>query len=279
MGGSALVVGSSDCQSGAGNVDGVLAVHIEGQSTVFAESNPLGAATILGSGNLAPVPGFLVHGGSAVLTGVGAATASVGRIVLVTAQFYGTSQLFFHSTTDVSVSFPCSSAMLAAGAKTLVAWVRFFGYSSLVPILPLPFYGQSYLQVNPEVISVPLPLDTVVEAPRTFRVGQQLQQGDLAIYFRTGAGRVNPVWVSYTFFYEQRQLGPRRTPVKGFELGAYYVSDFAPTKPGNWVVRWEYQASLWEPIQSQEMSFLVQDAVAADDPQDTTVRVKKYGWI
>ena len=109
--------------------------------------------------------------------------------------------------------------------------------------------------------------------------------GGLQLFLRNSAGAVMPASVSFTLYWLRNgipfQAGPaNRVPARGPNVGQFYVTgrvgEFG--QPGDWLVRWTYQQNFFSPIQEVESRFSVQDAVAAADPRDTTVRILKYGW-
>ncbi len=123
-------------------------------------------------------------------------------------------------------------------------------------------------------------------SPRVFRYLQLLQRGDLAIYIRDESGQpVNPERIVFTIFFQRadgslQRVGPeKRTPVSG-DPGEFYAACRAgeSAQPGCWRICWEFQRTLQEVIQVCGLSYLVQDAVLAQDPRDTTVRTVKFGW-
>lgn len=118
-----------------------------------------------------------------------------------------------------------------------------------------------------------------------FKWGESFQVGDLNLFIRDSVGPVNPNAVSYTLYWIRDgvpyQAGPaNRVPARGPNVGQFYVTgrvgDFG--QPGDWMVRWYYQRFFFSETSVVEYRFVVQDAVAAADPRDVTVRVLKYGW-
>lgn len=118
-----------------------------------------------------------------------------------------------------------------------------------------------------------------------FKWGDAFQVGDLNLFVRDSAGSVNPNAVSYTLYWIRNgvpyQAGPaNRVPARGPNAGQFYVTgrvgDFG--QPGDWMVRWYTQRFLFSETNVVEYRFVVQDALAAADPRDVTVRVLKYGW-
>lgn len=121
--------------------------------------------------------------------------------------------------------------------------------------------------------------------PKTFRFLQVFQRGDLPIYIYDENGPVVPERINYTLYFVYptgalRLVGPaQRTPVSG-ELGEFYATGRAgeSSQPGCWLIRWEFQRTLLDAVQTKEMNFRVFDAVLAADPHDTLTRCRKYGW-
>lgn len=118
-----------------------------------------------------------------------------------------------------------------------------------------------------------------------FKWEESFQVGDLSLFVRDSVGSVNPNAVSYTLYWIRNgvpyQAGPaNRVPARGPSVGQFYVTgrvgDFG--QPGDWMVRWYYQRFLFSETNVVEYRFVVQDALAAADPRDSTVRVLKYGW-
>lgn len=118
-----------------------------------------------------------------------------------------------------------------------------------------------------------------------FKWNDSFQVGDLNLFVRNSAGPVNPNAVSYTLYWIRNgvpyQAGPaNRVPARGPNVGQFYVTgrvgDFG--QPGDWMVRWYYQRFFFSETSVVEYRFVVQDALAAADPRDITVRVLKYGW-
>jgi hypothetical protein len=118
-----------------------------------------------------------------------------------------------------------------------------------------------------------------------FKWGESFQVGDLNLFVRDSAGSVNPNAVSYTLYWIRNgvpyQAGPaNRVPARGSNVGHFYVTgrvgDFG--QPGDWMVRWYFQRFFFSETNVVEYRFVVQDALAAADPRDVTVRVLKYGW-
>lgn len=117
------------------------------------------------------------------------------------------------------------------------------------------------------------------------RWDQFFQPGDLMLFLRNSFGPIMPNSVSYTLYWIRNgipyQAGPaNRVPARGPRLGEFYVTgrigEFG--QPGMWMVRWYYQRNFYSASESVDYRFTVQDAVAAADPRDTTVRYLKYGW-
>ncbi len=121
--------------------------------------------------------------------------------------------------------------------------------------------------------------------PKTFRYLHVFQRGDLPIYVFDSTGPVVPARIVFTLFFVRpngalKQVGPlHRTPVAGM-AGEFYATGRAgeSDQPGCWVIRWEFQRTLNDAIQIKEMAFQVLDAALASDPQDITVRCRKFGW-
>jgi hypothetical protein len=121
--------------------------------------------------------------------------------------------------------------------------------------------------------------------PKTFRYLHVFQRGDLPIYVFNATGPVVPERIVFTVYFVRpggalKQVGPpRRTPVAGME-GEFYATGRAgeSDQPGCWMIRWEFQRTLSEAVQTKDMYFQVLDAVLANDPRDTTPRCRKYGW-
>lgn len=118
-----------------------------------------------------------------------------------------------------------------------------------------------------------------------FKWGQFFQPGDLQFFVRDSFGPVNPNSVRYTLYWIRNgipfQAGPaNRVPGHGPSVGEFYVTGRVGEggQPGNWLVKWQYQRFFFSEINEKEFRFVVQDAVAAADPRDTTQRIYKFGW-
>jgi hypothetical protein len=137
----------------------------------------------------------------------------------------------------------------------------------------------------PSVVCVPPPVETTFPKPQTFRYLEPIDRGDLAIYYSTCSGPVDPVRVVYSVFEIRpdgslKQVGPlERIPAHG-AVGEYYATGRAGEcgQPGKWLIRWEAQLSFSSEPLVKEMCFRVQDAVLANSPDDITCRAVKYGW-
>jgi hypothetical protein len=177
--------------------------------------------------------------------------------------------------------------------------VVFSGSGQLVLSEPEPMRGSSSLSAFMLVQTEPLSVcaQARLPPPKSFRWGQLLQRGDLSIWIReVGFPRLNPFasdsaptspqFVTYTYYQVKGQalfqVGPaEHVPARG-DVGEFYATGTVGRfggQPGNWVLRWKFQRDSESPVQFEDYSFAVQDAVAAQDPRDQTPRVRKFGWI
>lgn len=263
----------------------VVAGLILGAATVQGDAHPQAAGTASGAAT--------VSGTAAVLAGIGetipgtATTAgSVGLNQISTGQVSGTS--------IVSVDLTTPASGTAAGTSTVsqVTPTRFrdfsgyiFGKGTLVWSYPRPMVGKTVIASHVVVTTVEPAIRAVVAPPKCFRYHQGLQRGDLSIFISVRAGPLSPYKVTYTMFQlrpsgSRFQVGPaHRTPSSG-SVGEYYATGRAGDagQPGDWIIRWEYQRSFGGAFQTKEQEFRVLDAVLANDPKDSTVRIRKYGW-
>lgn len=147
-----------------------------------------------------------------------------------------------------------------------------------------PVIGTSAMVAHLVSEQEPPPVLASVTGIKALRWGVLLERGELTMYLRSPSGPVMPAAVSYTLYQVKNgslfQVGPAgRTPAHG-SLGEFYVTGRIGEggQPGDWVVRWAYQRFFYSAISYVEYPFQVQDAVAAKDPRDITVRIEKYGW-
>jgi hypothetical protein len=158
------------------------------------------------------------------------------------------------------------------------------GSSRLVWSYPMPLRGFTTLAAYVEVFRVPLPI--CLRPPvRSYRWGQDLQRGDLAIWLRqVGGFAISPYRVTYTLYMvmsggQLRLVGPpQREPARG-DVGEFYATGVAGAggQPGRWVIKWYYQIFFNGPIYEESMEFDVLDAFMAGVPDPG--RVCKRGWF
>ncbi len=116
------------------------------------------------------------------------------------------------------------------------------------------------------------------------RFKEFLHDDELTISLWDSTGHISPVRIVYRLYQVRSdgsrfQVGSQRVPVEK-SVGEYYAAERAGElgQPGDWVVVWEFQKDSQTAPQLEEMAFRVSDAVMAADPNDTTVRSRKYGW-
>lgn len=214
--------------------------------------------------------------GSSAMSGAG------GTIYLGSGTFLGSSTLEWDYVQDGASTMVGTSNMTGTGYVIKNGGALILGTSSMVQSTLLPIWGTSFASMNPLVVT---PLRSITMGPKTFRWMQLLQRGDLSIFFCDGDGTVAPIQVVYSLYFvrldgTRRPVGPpNRVPVSG-DFGEYYAvgSAGAGGQPGNWVIEWKYQRSIFHSVEVVEMSFMVLDAVLAQDPYDVTDRKVKFGW-
>ncbi len=263
----------------------VLSGLASGQATVEGDVNPQGAGIISGVPTVSgdATTEFFV---SCILTGGSSVTSEVGVLRLGSGVISGTSNLDWDYFVNGAGQVDGQATVLGLGFRTVNASGYIFGIGRFLwSGAPLPIFGKATLVGEP-VVDHPLSaVRAIVAEPKGFRYLQLLQRGDLPIYICNGTGPVSPVWIGFTMYQvlpcgARKRVGPfQRTPVKGL-VGEYYATGRAGEsgQPGNWVIVWEWKHYFNGATQSKEMNFQVLDAVAAADPQDITVRCRKYGW-
>jgi hypothetical protein len=224
---------------------------------------------------------FLDAGGT--VTGSGVLTGSASLAQLLSGNLTGSGVLSIPGLEASGTVFG-SSTVIGDALRTIGVSGVIQGQGTLfLSGVPDTVYGTSSLtgELVSEVIPPPLSQPTEL---KTFRWGEFFQPEDLTLYLRDSSGPVMPNSVSYTLYWLRNgvpfQAGPAdRTPVRGV-LGEFYatgkVGEFG--QPGDWLIRWHYQRNFFSPLQEVEFRFVIQDALAAADPRDVTVRVQKYGW-
>jgi hypothetical protein len=120
--------------------------------------------------------------------------------------------------------------------------------------------------------------------PSIFKYGHVFQRGELPIYISDLSGNpVSPAIVTYTIFrYEAGNPNPiqvgaaDRTPVNA-GIGEYYVSGVAGEfgQPGEWFVRWRYQADIDSPVTEDYYPFEVLDT---SQLASSCGKTGKFGW-
>lgn len=242
-----------------------------------------GGSTMAGSSSTSMGGAVIFHFDESV-SGTSDMSGTGGTIYLGSGTFLGSSSFVGGWTVDGSSSMGGSSSMSGDGfvVHRIDGGAVMLGTSSMQQATLLPIWGTSFASMNPLVIT---PLRSITMGPKTFRWMQLFQRGDLSIFFCDGDGTVAPIQVVYSLYFvrldgTRRPVGPsNRTPVSG-DFGEYYAvgSAGAGGQPGNWVIEWKYQRSIFHPVEVVEMSFMVLDAVLAQDPYDITDRKVKFGW-
>lgn len=193
--------------------------------------------------------------------------------------------------TDVRQAGPPSSGVSTGGSVLTGSLVRtlslrgsIYGGTRLSLSMPMPIVGSTTIAGYLEHTEV-LPACTSCDL-KTFRYGQTLQRGDLALSVVGPCGVcINPYRVTYTLYqiFDNNCFIPVdpivREPVKGGDMGEYYVVGYAGDggQPGKWAIRWEYQIFFEGSVNTKIEMFFVQDAIAAGIPDPT--RVCQKGWF
>ena len=119
------------------------------------------------------------------------------------------------------------------------------------------------------------------------RWGQMLSRGDLPLFLDDAPlSPFAPYLVNYTLYFVRpggyaQQIGAaNRTPVMA-RVGEFYATGEAGVggQPGTWRITWRWQRSAGMPFECYSYDFRVIDAATANDPNDTTRRCRKYGWL
>jgi hypothetical protein len=242
------------------------------------------SATLTGSSVFA-ADGVRVQSASAVDVGASSYVASGGGIYLASANFLGSSTFEYDYQVEAEATDNGFSTFTADGVRVLTATAIDHGFSTFAEFGAF-FEGSSSFVVTLAEVVRESRLFLEEDNKLTFAWNHLFQRGDLGIFLRDHLGPTHPVSISYVMFYvrpdgSRVQAGPsNRFPARCHRLGAFYVTGRAGEfgQPGDWIVRWSFQKTFYAPIQVEEQSFRVEDAVLAQDPNDVTERVTKYDW-
>jgi hypothetical protein len=163
------------------------------------------------------------------------------------------------------------------------------GVGRVVLSLPDPLRGSgrtaAYVEVARNLIA--RPCSRTKHGSIEVRWGQMLTRGDLPLYLDEGPMRpFAPYLLSYTLYlireggYAQQVGASGRTPVMA-RVGEFYATGEAGVggQPGLWRITWKWQRSAGMPFETYSYNFRVTDAATLNDPNDTTPRCRKYGWL
>lgn len=161
-----------------------------------------------------------------------------------------------------------------------------YGRGTLLWSGPSPARGTGTLRGGIVLTVYPPPICCPCRtAPKQFRWGQVLTNGDLTFSLCDGSGNpFSPQVISYAFYktmpggqYKQLVGPPTRHPVMA-NVGCYYATGVMSCgQPGDWVIVWTYQRFWWSQPECISEPFQVLDAVLAGGA-DPTPRCKKFGW-
>jgi hypothetical protein len=230
----------------------------------------------------APISHVIVQ----TLTGFATVSADSQELFNVSGFVVGSGALIDGTLLDAAaVSF--GSGVVSGNAVRIIGASGFtFGGSTIALSVPEPIFGVAVVTAYMEVIHVPFPVCLTPPVSTTFRWGQTLTRGDLAICIVDGFGNpLGPVCVSYTLYHivrgcAQIQIGASGRKPATSSLGCYYVTGTAGEcgQPGLWMVRWKYQRTFGAPVVEKECFFQVLDHVLGPVFGDTLQRECKYGW-
>lgn len=240
-----------------------------------------GGSTMAGSSSTS-VGGTVIFHFDESVSGSSDMSVAGGVLYIGSGYFLGSSTFEWDYVQDGASSMAGSSSMTGNGYVIKNGGAIILGTSSLTQATLYPVWGTSFASMNPLVVT---PVRAITMGPKTFRWMQLFQRGDLSIFFCDGDGTVAPIQVVYSLYFvrlggTRRPVGPpNREPVSG-DFGEFYAvgSAGAGGQPGNWVIEWKYQRSIFHPVEVVEMPFMVLDAVLAQDPYDITDRKVKFGW-
>lgn len=285
MGSGAGTVAGSSTLSGGTAMAMVAAITIAGMAMVEGDVHPQGAGTIVGVATVSGTAQVLVGLGGTI-DGSTTLSGDTGGNYIITGIIHGQATVSADWTTTASGTINGTSSLSSPASFRVREFKGYiFGKGALHWSYPLPIVGKTILAAH-VVVQEGIPVLKGIVAPaKCFRYLQLLQRGDLSIYISDRAGPVSPFRVTFTMFQVRPngtrvQVGPaHRTPASGV-VGEFYATGRAGEtgQPGDWVIRWEYQRSFNGAFQTKEQEFRVLDAVLANDPQDATVRIRKYGW-
>ena len=159
----------------------------------------------------------------------------------------------------------------------------FSGNGTLLDSTPLVFYGVGDLVAYVETQQWPPPVCPPSVGP-SFLWRSEFGRCGLTLRLCDEWGvPYSPTTVLYALYqvmpggYRLLRGSFNHRPVQD-GVGSYYAIGIAGEcgQPGSWVIMWRWQIDAFSVVETREMAFQVLDG--ANNPCDTTTRVRKFGW-